>query len=185
MWSPYLAADLPDLLARLQQVSGNPKLKVALVADRLEGRYFQTPWSEALAASIDDESLAFHHNPSFRHNLVEITHAKAWLFRSTKGCRLAIGSWNFTHAGTSSFEQRNIEAGIVLNYKRNADMLGDPIDVTEADFASDLLLLEDTYYASDRAYRGELIQPPPNVLISAINSAVKAEIQPDALPKHA
>lgn len=149
VWSPYLAADLPDLLARLQQVSGNPKLKVALVADRLEGRYFRTPWSEALATSIDDESLAFHHNPSFRHNLVEITHAKAWLFRSTKGCRLAIGSWNFTHAGTSSFEQRNIEAGIVLNYKRNADMLGDPVDVTEADFASDLLLLEDSLTISE------------------------------------
>ena len=43
----------------------------------------------------------------------------------------------------------------------------------------------DTYYASDRTYRGELIQYPQNVLISAINSAVKAEIQPDALPKHA
>ena len=43
----------------------------------------------------------------------------------------------------------------------------------------------DTYYASDRSYRGELIQYPQNVLISAINSAVKAEIQPDALPKRA
>ncbi|MBK3456705.1 MULTISPECIES: hypothetical protein [Pseudomonas] len=43
----------------------------------------------------------------------------------------------------------------------------------------------DTYYASDRTYRGELIQYPQNVLISAINSAVKAEIQPDALPKRA
>ena len=43
----------------------------------------------------------------------------------------------------------------------------------------------DTYYASDRTYRGELIQHPQNVLISAINSAVKAEIRPDVLPKHA
>ena len=43
----------------------------------------------------------------------------------------------------------------------------------------------DTYYASDRTYRGKLIQYPQNVLISAINSAVKAEIQPDALPKRA
>ena len=43
----------------------------------------------------------------------------------------------------------------------------------------------DTYYASDRTYRGKLIQYPQDVLISAINSAVKAEIQPDALPKHA
>ena len=43
----------------------------------------------------------------------------------------------------------------------------------------------DTYYASDRTYRGELIQYPQNVLISAINSAVKTEIQPDALPKRA
>lgn len=43
----------------------------------------------------------------------------------------------------------------------------------------------DTYYASDRTYRGELIQYPQNVLISAINSAVKAEIRPDVLPKHA
>ena len=43
----------------------------------------------------------------------------------------------------------------------------------------------DTYYASDRTYRGELIQYPQNVLISAINSAVKAEIRPDVLPKYA
>ena len=43
----------------------------------------------------------------------------------------------------------------------------------------------DTYYASDMTYRGELIQYPQGVLISAINSAVKAEIQPDALPKRA
>lgn len=41
----------------------------------------------------------------------------------------------------------------------------------------------DTYYASDRTYRGELIQYPQNVLMSAINSAVKAEIQLDAQPQ--
>lgn len=144
VWSPYLASDLPDLLARLREVSDNPKLKVALVADRLEGRYFRTPWGVNLAACIDNESLAFHDNPSSRHDLVEITHAKAWLVRSSKSCRLAIGSWNFTHSGTSSFEQRNIEAGIVLNCKRSADMLGKLINVTSTDFASDLLLQKDS-----------------------------------------
>ncbi|UVM39520.1 hypothetical protein LOY28_03530 [Pseudomonas sp. B21-017] len=143
VWSPYLAADLPNLLERLQAASGNLRLKVAVVADRLEGRYFRTPWSEALATCIDTGALAFHHNPSSRHHLAEMTHAKAWLCRSPQGSHLAIGSWNFTHAGTSSFEQRNIEAGIVLNCKRNADMLGERIDVTEAEFASEQLLSED------------------------------------------
>ncbi|MGC6373691.1 hypothetical protein [Pseudomonas sp. S2.OTC.A_B10] len=42
---------------------------------------------------------------------------------------------------------------------------------------------EDTYYASDRTYRGNMIQYPQNVLIAAINFAVKSEIQPGALPK--
>ncbi|CAI8727510.1 PLD phosphodiesterase domain-containing protein [Pseudomonas sp. IT-196MI5] len=143
VWSPYLAADVPDLLARLQAQSGNPDLQVALVADRLEGRYFRTPWSEALAGCIKADALAFHRNPSSPHLLTEITHAKAWLCRSSQGSRLAIGSWNFTHAGTSSFEQRNIEAGIMLNCKRNADMLGACIEVTEADFASAQLLSKD------------------------------------------
>ncbi|QBZ90021.1 hypothetical protein EPZ47_15260 [Pseudomonas viciae] len=143
IWSPYLAADVPNLLERLQEQSGNPDLKVALVADRLEGRYFRTPWSEALAACIETETLAFHKNPSPPDLLTEITHAKAWLCRAPQGSCLAIGSWNFTHAGTSSFEQRNIEAGIVLNFKRDADMLGARIDVTEADFASEQLLSDD------------------------------------------
>lgn len=40
----------------------------------------------------------------------------------------------------------------------------------------------DTYYVSDWTYRGKLIQYPQNVLIAAINYAVKAETQPDALP---
>lgn len=41
----------------------------------------------------------------------------------------------------------------------------------------------DTYYVSDSTYRGKMIQYPQNGLITAINYAVKAEIQPDALPK--
>lgn len=44
------------------------------------------------------------------------------------------------------------------------------------------------FYASDETYRGNLIHYPQNVLMSAINSAVKAENLPvplDALPKHA
>jgi len=149
VWSPYLAANMPDLLGRLQEQSGNPELKVALVADRLEGRFFRTPWSKALAACIETGALAFHKNPSAPDPLSEITHAKAWLCRSSEGSRLAIGSWNFTHAGTSSFEQRNIEAGIVLNFERNAGMLGAHLDVTEADFASEQLLAEDRLEVPD------------------------------------
>nr|BCU00369.1 hypothetical protein [uncultured bacterium] len=41
----------------------------------------------------------------------------------------------------------------------------------------------DIYYASDRTYRGNMIQYPQNVLIAAINYAVKAETRPDGLPK--
>lgn len=149
VWSPYLAADMPDLLGRLQEQSGNPELKVALVADRLEGRFFRTPWSKTLAACLETGALAFHKNPSAPDPLSEITHAKAWLCRSSEGSRLAIGSWNFTHAGTSSFEQRNIEAGIVLNFERNAGMLGAHLDVTEADFASEQLLAADRLEVPD------------------------------------
>jgi hypothetical protein len=43
----------------------------------------------------------------------------------------------------------------------------------------------DTFYASERTYRGNLINYPLTKLISAINYAVKAEIQLDGQPKPA
>lgn len=41
----------------------------------------------------------------------------------------------------------------------------------------------ETFYASDETYRGDLINPPQNALMAAIESAIKASHEPAALSK--
>lgn len=136
VWSPYLSGDIPALLDRLRDVASNPELCLELVPDRLEGRYFRTPWSEDLEECLADGSLGFFDNPSQRHENTEMTHAKVWLAHGANAGRLAIGSWNFTHSGTSSLERRNIEAGILQDTPIPSEIVGKQLTVTAADFAS-------------------------------------------------
>ena len=143
VWSPYLTGDIPALLSELRVLAKQPQLSVHLVPDLLEGRYFRTPWSEALAASIDSGALVFCRNASHRHPSTEMTHAKVWLAHGPRHARLAIGSWNFTEQGTSSFAQRNVEAGIVLEQNPSIQIAGAPIDVSSSNFASQAQLQDD------------------------------------------
>ncbi|OWY38177.1 hypothetical protein CEK28_12930 [Xenophilus sp. AP218F] len=149
VWSPYLSTNLPALINRLRGISRNPKLNVALVADRLENRYFRTPWSEALAECLEDESLRFYESPSQRHDNTEMTHAKIWLARGEASARLAVGSWNFTEPGTSSLDRRNIEAGILLHCPVSSQITGKRLEVSADNFASQEILLQDALKLPD------------------------------------
>lgn len=143
VWSPYLSDNIPTLLARLQEIAKNPAMIVGLVPDRMEGRYIRTLWSEELERLIANGFLTFFENPTRRHENTEITHAKVWLASGKRKHRLAIGSWNFTHPGTSSFENRNIEAGIVEEIGGKPQITGKAIVVTPEDFASPEQLQEE------------------------------------------
>lgn len=149
VWSPYLSADLPGLLDELRTVFGNQALQVALVADRLQGRFFRSPWSVRLQTCLEQGDLAFHASDYPAHEHSEMTHAKLWLAKSPQGNRLAIGSWNFTHSGTSSLERRNIEAGIVLDAPASLEIVGRKLVVSAADFASAPLLQEQSLTLAD------------------------------------
>lgn len=152
VWSPYLASDMPALLRKLGEVAQQKELALQLVADRLEGRYFRTPWSDALATTLADGAVHFCDNPSQRHENTEMTHAKVWLAHLADTARLAIGSWNFTPSGTSSFDQRNVEAGILQACDASMDIVGKCLNVTASDFASQERLQEDA------------LQVPPELL---------------------
>ncbi|MES2040071.1 MAG: hypothetical protein V4495_19825 [Pseudomonadota bacterium] len=135
VWSPYLSKNLPALINHLREIDGNPKLNVALVADQLEGRY-RTLWSKDLAAYLADGSLRFCKKTGLRNDNTEMTHAKIWLAEGEASARLAVGSWNFTEPGTSSFDGRNIEAGILLHYSVFNPIIGKRHEVSAEDFVS-------------------------------------------------
>jgi hypothetical protein len=136
VWSPYLSMDLPRLVNRLREKAGHDALEVHLVADRLAGQYFRTPWSDALGACLESQALRFFENPTARHPSTEMTHAKIWHAHSQDRSSLAIGSWNFTTSGTSSFERRNIEAGILLASPGSDGLTGKQLKAAQGDFAS-------------------------------------------------
>lgn len=144
VWSPYLAGDIPVLLGKLSEVAQQKELVLQLVADRLEGRYFRTPWSDALATTLAEGAVCFFDNPSQRHESTEMTHAKVWLAHLADTARLAIGSWNFTQSGTSSFDKRNVEAGILFECAPSTEVVGKRLSVTATDFASQEQLQEDS-----------------------------------------
>ncbi len=149
VWSPYLSESLPVLLERLRGQAGNPDIQLTLVPDRIEGRYIRTPWSDALAASLTNGDMAFCTYPGQRDEAIEFTHAKVWLASGGHGHRLAIGSWNFTHSGTASFEHRNIEAGIIIDCEGRPRIAGSELSVTADDFATPTMLEEDALDLED------------------------------------
>lgn len=143
VWSPYLSENLPMLLERLRETAGIPSMNLTLVPDRIEGRYIRTPWTDALAASLAKGDIRFCAHPVKRDEAIELTHAKVWLASGGQLNRLAIGSWNFTHSGASSFEHRNIEAGVLIDCDCRPCIAGPHIDVTADDFASPNVLKDD------------------------------------------
>ncbi len=143
VWSPYFSRDLAGLLARITELAGRD-LQYAIVPDRVNHRYVRTKWSSALEEWLGSGALSFHDRPSPRADNIEMTHAKLWLAsgNTVDQARLAVGSWNCTEPGCASFERRNIEAGILLDVPPKTRIVGWPLVLTGADFASDQLLEE-------------------------------------------
>lgn len=147
VWSPYFSGDLPGLLDRINEVVDR-NLKVALVPDRVSSRFIRALWTPELGDILAGGALSFHDYPVSRPDVVEMTHAKVWL-ASGNGARLAIGSWNFTMPGSASFEQRNVEAGILLDVNSGTGIAGIKLQVTENDFGSAELMLDEELVAPE------------------------------------
>lgn len=141
IWSPYLAEDMVGFIAKF----AGPELRVELVPDLVAGCYVRTRWDDKLQALLNDGKLTFFHPPVLRGERELMTHAKLWLAKSTTGCRMAVGSWNFTAPGCSSLEEPgwNVEAGIVHVAPRSATLCIKEWVVDESDFASKELLEEE------------------------------------------
>ena len=145
VWSPYLPKDLAGFIGRLITVGEMDDLKIHLVPDRIEGKYFRTCWTPELQALAKAGKITFYDNPSSRHDKVELSHAKVWKLDA----KLAIGSWNFTSRGSNCSNEEigewnhdsNIEAGFIIT-DRSAwrDAVGKPIKLDASQFASDELL---------------------------------------------
>lgn len=148
VWSPYFPKDLAGYIRNLKQTTGRNNLKIALVPDRVDGKYIRTPWSDELASLLKDQDVAFYDNPTKRHDNVELCHAKVWKVSG----KVAIGSWNFTGPGSNSLidddpvqdSSNNIEAGFLINDTHSwKDVVGEPVKLDPSDFASTALLNEE------------------------------------------
>ena len=141
VWSPYFSKDLAGFIRHLKQDFNLPQLKVSLVADRVDGQYLRTQWTEALEQMFVDQELFLCQNPSPLDERVAMTHAKLWKTSS----HLAIGSWNFTHAGANTCigaptdgRHNNIEAGFIIADSSPIDrVLGKVLDAHGGLFATD------------------------------------------------
>jgi len=145
VWSPYLSKDLAGFIRRLKTVSEMDDLEIHLVPDRIEGKYFRTPWTPELQAMANAGQITFYDNPSSRHDNVKLSHAKVWKL----GTKLAIGSWNFTGRGSNCTNEEsgewgndsNIEAGFITTDRSSwRDAVGKPIKLDASQFASDEVL---------------------------------------------
>lgn len=141
VWSPYLSKDLAALIDTVRTKFEQPDIHVHLVADRVEGRYLRTTWSEPLQALVDDEAITFHQFPVAGDGRLTMTHAKLWKTDS----HLAIGSWNFTKPGANTDKDDkdkpariNIEAGLIFADNSDIDTyLGPAIEVAGDLFATE------------------------------------------------
>ncbi|HEF4840755.1 TPA: hypothetical protein SAO52_005565, partial [Burkholderia vietnamiensis] len=141
VWSPYFSRDLAGLIGRIQETMGRD-LKFFIVPDRIANRQLRTVWTEELEKLQQAGVLSFHDYPSPRAAEIEMTHAKLWLASGDKA-RLAVGSWNCTEPGTSSFEQSNVEAGILLNVSPATKISGRQLALTTKDFCTEESLQEE------------------------------------------
>ena len=141
VWSPYFSKDLASFIRHLRQDFNQPQLKLSLVADRVDGQYLRTQWSDTLEQMLADQELFLCQNPSQLDERVAMTHAKLWKTSS----HLALGSWNFTHAGANtcigaatSGRHNNIEAGFIIADSSPIDrVLGKVLDAHDGLFATD------------------------------------------------
>lgn len=142
VWSPYLPKDLALFVSHLRSSYEQARMKVSLVPDRLDGQFLRTGWTEALGDLLANDELRLRHNPTTVDERTPMTHAKLW----KTSTHLAIGSWNFTRAGSNSLLDsrgkrlpgNNIEAGFILpNNSAVESVLGATMDTCPALFLSD------------------------------------------------
>jgi hypothetical protein len=90
--------DLALFVSHLRSSYEQARMKVSLVPDRLDGQFLRTGWTEALGDLLANDELRLRHNPTTVDERTPMTHAKLW----KTSTHLAIGSWNFTRAGSNS-----------------------------------------------------------------------------------
>ena len=141
VWSPYFPKDLAAFIERLKEYLEEPDLKINIVPDRVEGQYLRTEWSDSIEKKIKAKEIDFFKTPSPPDDRSSLCHAKVW---KTKH-HLAIGSWNFTNAGSNipmsaeaDFQTTsNIEAGFIINNRSSVDsILGEALSADASVFAS-------------------------------------------------
>jgi len=141
VWSPYFPEDLAAFIERLKEYFEEPDLIINIVPDRVEGQYLRTEWSDSIDKKIKAKEIRFYNNPSSSDDRSSLCHAKVWKTKSY----LAIGSWNFTNAGSnillskgSEFQSTsNIEAGFIIeNRSAVENILGKPFSAIASAFAS-------------------------------------------------
>jgi len=144
VWSPYFPRNLPAFIKQLQKVTDKPDLTVAIVPDRVEGKYIRTSWHDEIQSMLDDGQISFYESPVSKHENTDLRHAKIWKTSQN----LAIGSWNFTGAGSNSAVKKNlnnIEAGFVFrNSSSVEESLGKELLITREDFAGTDLLEDES-----------------------------------------
>lgn len=154
IWSPYFPRNLAAYIGNLKECLNISDLKVAVVPDRMEGKYIRTEWNSEIQKLLDKGELSFYENPTLRHESTDLCHSKVWKTSS----RLAIGSWNFTGPGSNALDKNenwldtsNIEAGFIFNDKKNnvEDVLGAKILISKNDFASSDILDKDPLVVPD------------------------------------
>ncbi len=145
VWSPYFPRDLTGFVDRLKNKYGREDLNLAIVPDRVEGKYIRTRWTAELAKRVKNGSISFYENPVQRHQNSDLCHAKIWKVPG----KLAIGSWNFTGPGSNSkvddnndrSESNNIEAGFIIKISDSwGSAVGKKLTLNASDFASEELL---------------------------------------------
>lgn len=141
VWSPYFSPDLAGLLEKIR-ILADRRIDFAIVPDRVGNRHVRTKWSAAIEEMLDEGELVFHDRPSPRADEIEMTHAKLWLVQGRRA-RLAVGSWNCTEPGCSSFGQRNVEAGFLLDVALATQIAGQPLALGATDFSTDEMLRDD------------------------------------------
>lgn len=142
IWSPYLSRDLAGFVETLRDQFAQPELSVRLVADRVDGQYLRTGWSDKLKSLFASDTLSLHQFPVSGDDRLSMTHAKLW--KTTT--HVAIGSWNCTRAGANTewgedgnwLPHTNIEAGLIFPDRKGIETYcGKALPVNEDIFATE------------------------------------------------
>ena len=141
VWSPYFPSDLAAFSDKFKKHFDEPDFKLNIVPDRVEGQYLRTEWTDAIEQKIKNQEICFFSNPVPVNDRTSLCHAKVW--KTDK--HLAIGSWNFTNAGSNIPQNgepdfkatSNIEAGFIIENTASVEsILGSPFSAGESAFAT-------------------------------------------------